>query len=197
MTREEHIMREDGTMARASGGEAQGQPCPTSGGPRDEETHAQIGELVGHLARRLRRSSARRLELLGLTYGQARALRLIARAGSPLRMSEIARRIEVVPRSATTVVAGLEGKGLVRRDSDKKDRRSVLVCLTGAGEQLLVEVGRDRDTAADELFGRLSQQDRAQLFRLLSAVAAAEEAAPDGADGAGTSGALPEGLPAR
>lgn len=128
---------------------------------------AQLSELVRRLSRRLRQGSARRLELFGLSDGQARVLRLVARSGSRPRMSDIARRIEVVPRSATTVVACLESKGLVVREIDLADRRSVLVSLTDAGRALVAEMSRDRDAVALELFGRLPRADRAVLLERL------------------------------
>jgi DNA-binding MarR family transcriptional regulator len=151
----------------------------------DEEMAAQLSELVRRLSRRLRQGSARRLELFGLSDGQARVLRLVARSGSPPRMSDIAHRIEVVPRSATTVVACLETKGLVIREIDLEDRRSVLVRLTDAGRKLVAEMGRDRDAVALELFGRLPRADRAvlleRLARLVPADADPTESAGDAA----------------
>ncbi|HTX01939.1 MAG TPA: MarR family transcriptional regulator [Acidimicrobiales bacterium] len=124
-----------------------------------------------NISRRLRRSSARALEPFGLTDAQGRVLRHIARAGAPLRMSELARRIEIVPRSATTVVESLESQGLVAREIDLADRRSILVHLTAAGEQILAEVSRARDEAAEAMFKALRRQDRRELARLLGIVA--------------------------
>jgi DNA-binding MarR family transcriptional regulator len=140
----------------------------------DEEMAAQLSELVRRLSRRLRQGSTRRLELFGLSDGQARVLRLVARSGSPPRMSDIAHRIEVVPRSATTVVACLESKGLVVREIDLEDRRSVLVRLTDAGRRLVAEMSRDRDAVALELFGRLPPAERALLLERLARLVPAE-----------------------
>jgi DNA-binding MarR family transcriptional regulator len=131
---------------------------------------AQLGESLLRLARRLRRSSNQSLEPYGLSDGEARVLRLISRAGAPLRMSDIARRIEVVPRSATTVVASLEDKEVVVREIDPEDRRSILVRLTEAGAYLVADLGRARDQAAVDLFGRLDPVDRDELLRLLTAL---------------------------
>jgi DNA-binding MarR family transcriptional regulator len=89
-------------------------------------------------------------------------------------MSDIAHRIEVVPRSATTVVDCLVSKGLVLREIDPEDRRSVLVRLTDHGRRLVDEMGRDRDAVALELFGRLPRADRTVLLDRLAQVAPAE-----------------------
>jgi DNA-binding MarR family transcriptional regulator len=133
-----------------------------------EELSAQLGETIVRIARRLRRSSTRSLEPFGLSDSEARVLRLIARSDSPLRMSEIAKKIEVVPRSATTVVAGLEAKGLANREIAVEDRRSILVRPTKAGLRLVADLGRARAEAAVALFGRLDPTDRVELLRILS-----------------------------
>ncbi len=54
-------------------------------------------------------------------------LRIVAAGTDPLRMADIAAQLDVVPRSVTTMVDGLEAAGLVVRRADPDDRRSVLV----------------------------------------------------------------------
>jgi DNA-binding MarR family transcriptional regulator len=126
-----------------------------------------VGELIARLARRLWTDSAKRLAPLGLTVADARALRIVARVGSPLHMSEIARRSRTVPRSTTTVIARLETKGLVVREIDPEDRRSILVAMTDAGSQLVTQIAHARDQAAAALLRHLDSDKRAQLLRLL------------------------------
>jgi DNA-binding MarR family transcriptional regulator len=139
-----------------------------------DELATQIGESVARLSRRLRAGSARLLAPFGLTDAQARALRMVGRNRVPLRMSEIARRIQIVPRSATTIIEGLEAKGLVVREIDPEDRRSTLVRMTETGTRLYSEIGRARDTAAVELFSRLPPTDQAALRALLGTVEATD-----------------------
>ena len=85
------------------------------------------------LTKRLRRAQAERLAPLGLTPAQERALRMIARSEEPLRMTELADRLGIVPRSVTTVVDALEEAGLVRREIDPRNRRAILLHLTDRG----------------------------------------------------------------
>jgi DNA-binding MarR family transcriptional regulator len=68
----------------------------------------QLADLIHGLTRRLRRAQAEGLAPLGLTPAQERALRMIARSEEPLRMTEIADRLHIVPRSLTTVIDDLE-----------------------------------------------------------------------------------------
>jgi len=143
-----------------------------------EKLATQIGESVTRLARRLRAGSARRLAPFGLTDAEARAFRMVGRAPAPLRMSEIARWIQIVPRSATTIIEGLETKGLVAREIDPADRRSILVRVTDAGARLHREIGHARDRTAVELFSRLAPPDQAALAALLVAAEAADKQTP-------------------
>ncbi len=131
---------------------------------------AQLAELLACTSWRLRRASRRELEPLGLTFGQARVLRLLARAGAPLRIGELAGRLEVVPRSATSMVDALEAAGLVDRTPDPLDRRSILVGLTDAGDDLLARLGRARRESAESLFARLDRPQAEQLRDLLAAL---------------------------
>jgi DNA-binding MarR family transcriptional regulator len=135
-------------------------------GPTSDTT-LELAELLSHSARRLRRGSTTQLAPLGLTMAQARVLRLVASSGRPLRMADIAAGLEVVPRSVTTMVDGVEAAGLIVRSTDPDDRRSILVRLTDRGLALLESLEQARRATAEEVFGGLGDDDRAHLARLL------------------------------
>jgi DNA-binding MarR family transcriptional regulator len=130
----------------------------------------ELAELLTHSAHRLRRGSTAQLAPLGLTNAQARVLRIVATAGRPLRMADIAALLDVVPRSVTTMVDGVEAAGLIARSADPGDRRSVLVSLTPGGHALLQRLDRARRATAEEIFGGLTGTERADLARLLGAL---------------------------
>jgi DNA-binding MarR family transcriptional regulator len=129
----------------------------------------RLADLLAHASRRLRRASAAELAPLGLTLVQARVLRQVARS-EPVRMADIAAELEVVARSATSLVDALEHAGVVARRGDPGDRRAVLVELTPAGRALLGRLDEARRAFAEELFGVLSDAERAQLADLLGAL---------------------------
>ncbi|HXQ75922.1 MAG TPA: MarR family transcriptional regulator [Acidimicrobiales bacterium] len=133
----------------------------------DADTTSELAELLTHSARRLWRGSMAQLSPLGLTHAQARVLRIVASSARPLRMADIAARLEVVPRSVTTMVDAVEAAGLIVRSPDPDDRRSVLVCLTARGGALLERLERARRATADDVFGGLTTEERADLARLL------------------------------
>ena len=128
----------------------------------------QLADLLWRLTKRLRRSQAQRLAPLGLTPAQERALRVIARADEPQRMTELADGLGIVPRSLTTVIDALEEAGLVRRAVDARNRRATLVHLTDKGGAVRDEMREARRQAAEDLFAPLANEDREVLARLLT-----------------------------
>ena len=128
----------------------------------------QLADLLHRLTRRLRRAQAERLAPLGLTPAQERAMRMIARNEEPLRMTEIADRLGIVPRSLTTVIDALEEDGLVRREVDPRNRRAILLHLTDRGTAVRDELREARRRAAEDLFAPLGDADREALGGLLT-----------------------------
>ena len=127
---------------------------------------AQLGDLVLRVARTLRRRFSEALAPWDLSPHQARALRVVS-AHDGLRLSELAGALRIAPRSATEVVDGLAERGLVERAADPADRRAVVLRLTEAGRRVQQEVSEARAADSNELFGRLSAEDRAELERIL------------------------------
>ncbi|WP_406278609.1 MarR family winged helix-turn-helix transcriptional regulator [Embleya sp. NBC_00896] len=132
-----------------------------------ESTSAPIGELFMRLAKRIRVRAGRELAPLGLTPAQAHAIKVLSHAEAPLRMAELAARLEIVPRSATTVVDDLVARDLVRRSTCDRDRRATLVELTESGRTELRRIREIRQGAGAAVFDRLGEADRAELLRLL------------------------------
>ncbi|HEY9251404.1 MAG TPA: MarR family transcriptional regulator, partial [Nocardioides sp.] len=103
----------------------------------------------------------------GVTPSQARALRMVLAADEPMRLSALAERLRIVPRSATEVIDGLELHGLVVRQPDPADRRAVCVVATEEGVRLGRLIEDARQQAADELLQPLPEEDRKTLTRIL------------------------------
>jgi len=139
----------------------------------------QLADLLHGLTRRLRRGQVDGLAPLGLTPAQGRALRVIARYEDeePLRMTELADRLGIVPRSLTTVIDALEEAGLVRREIDPRNRRAILLRLTERGAAVRDDLREARRRAAEELFAPLSAADRGALAALLAQLDASAEQA--------------------
>jgi DNA-binding MarR family transcriptional regulator len=132
-----------------------------------DATTGRLADALMHVAKRIRGCWMQQLAPLGLTPGQGRALGVIARAGDGIRMADLAGKLDIVPRSATSVVDGLEEQGLVLRRPDPGDRRSMLVTLTEAGRLLVSRIDEAKRGAADEMFGTLDPAEREQLLAVL------------------------------
>lgn len=133
---------------------------------------AGLAELLSRASWRLRKNERKALEPFGLTFAQARALRVLVREG-PMRMGDLAGRLEIVPRVATTRVDDLETAGLVSRRTAPADRRSILVEATEEGRRLVARLVEERRAGAESLFAPLSLHERSELARLLESVASA------------------------
>jgi DNA-binding MarR family transcriptional regulator len=131
-----------------------------------------LAEQLLRLTRRLHRSQKRRMEPIGVTPGQARLLRVLARLtphdGPAPRMADLAHGLEVVPRAVTTLVDALEEQGRVRRAPDPANRRVVRIELTDDGRTTLRAVGHARRDAAEDILAPLTAADRKVLGALLS-----------------------------
>ena len=125
-----------------------------------------LSDLFWSVARRLRHQGRETLEPWKVTPSQSRALNVLERHGA-LRPGELAEHLRIAPRSATEVVDDLQERGLVERRPDPADRRATLVALTAAGAEVSAAIRTARQAEADRFFGSLSEQDRAELTRIL------------------------------
>jgi DNA-binding MarR family transcriptional regulator len=105
-----------------------------------------------------------------LSPHQARALKVVCEHDR-VRLSDLAEILHIAPRSATEVADGLEERGLIARTPDPGDRRAVLLRATEEGRRMRSEVDRARTADSEELFARLSPDERATLSRLLRRLA--------------------------
>jgi DNA-binding MarR family transcriptional regulator len=134
--------------------------------PEPEDIAEEIAGLLDGIVRRQRRAAR---EGFGdaVTHGQFRVLRTLDQAGDSLRLSELAARLGIVPRSATSVVDDLENAGLVARTPDPHDRRATLVDLTPAGRKILTTLRDKRRAVMADQLSRLTPADQKTLARLL------------------------------
>jgi DNA-binding MarR family transcriptional regulator len=137
-------------------------------------TPEDVADLLLATTRRIRRAFRRDLPPGKVTPAQWQALRTVRRSGKPLRMSELAMRLGIVPRSATDVVDDLEGQGLVHREVDPEDRRSLLVSLTPAGRRRLDALRARRRRAAVQHMAVLEPGELRVLRDLLARLSTAE-----------------------
>jgi DNA-binding MarR family transcriptional regulator len=143
------------------------RPAENPAAEGDDDLAGRLALAIGRLNRRMRSSTG------GLSHGQLSALSSIVRKG-PLRPSELAAIEVVAAPTITRVVADLEARGLVERQPDTDDRRSVFVAATDAGVELLLRARSDR---ARTVVALLAERTPAELESIRDALEALEAAA--------------------
>jgi DNA-binding MarR family transcriptional regulator len=118
----------------------------------------QLHSAAIHLLRGVRRVDA----ASGLPGAQLSALSVVV-FGGPLSLGALAAAEQVRPPTMSRVVGALEAAGLVTREPDPADARSVLVAATRSGRRLLAEGRRRRVEALAERLGALDDSERAAL----------------------------------
>ncbi|SDT56508.1 DNA-binding transcriptional regulator, MarR family [Streptomyces sp. TLI_053] len=168
-----------GSAEQGSAAPATPAPGGTEPGGTEQDTAAELADAMTRAIKRIRRLTSERLEPYGITPGQGRALRTLAHAPGcelpdrAMRLSDLADRLHIAPRSATTVVDALEEAGLVERTPDPADRRAVRILLTPAGRSAVERIGQVRYEVSQEYFGAVSPADQDALLRALRSAEAA------------------------
>jgi DNA-binding MarR family transcriptional regulator len=145
---------------------------------------ASLAETFWAVARRLRHRTKIAFEPWDLSPSVARALGVLAGHGE-MRLSTLADKLRIVPRSATEVVDDLQSSGLVSRRPDPADRRAVLVALTAEGDRINRAIQEARQAEGARFFAALSAADREDLARVLGKLASdgSPETVGDGGHG--------------
>lgn len=99
---------------------------------------------------------------LSVTLTQLSAMATLRKKG-PMSAGDLAGHERVQPPSMTKVLAGLEDKGLVTRETHPSDKRQVIITLTQAGLDLLDSERRERDAWLSRRLSQLTEEERALL----------------------------------
>jgi DNA-binding MarR family transcriptional regulator len=145
-----------------------------------------LGVLISDVARLLRRSFDRRLQSLGLTQAQWRAIVNIARTEG-MSQTALAECLEIQPITVGRLIDRMESAGWVERRSHPADRRAVQLYLTPKSQPILEEIhARAADMMAESVTGipaATQKQLFDQLQRIKQNLATAEAKSEDEANG--------------
>ena len=129
-------------------------------------TPEQVGDRYIAFHHRMVRAVNDEMSGCGLSMARTKVLMALSEQG-PTRQSVLATDFGLSPHSITDIVDALERQGLAERRPDATDRRAKLVAITEAGEACLGVASAARERLLKQIFGALSQEDRATLLRLL------------------------------
>lgn len=98
--------------------------------------------------------------------GQGKILKILSVSG-PMTQKELQDRLDIQAGSMSEIAAKLEGKGLIARTRDDKDKRCILLTLTeeGKADVALYAEARKRE---HQMFDVLTEEEQRQLDALLS-----------------------------
>jgi DNA-binding MarR family transcriptional regulator len=143
-------------------------------------TDKRILEAVDHLAYQLVAITATALSegvgSLDLTLAQWRVLVVVGeRRSNPLRVGDVAARINASLPSTSRILRRLERRGLITTERDERDRRATLVSLTPAGTTARRRVIQARQKRVGEALkatnGRLTEAAIESLELIVDALA--------------------------
>ena len=126
----------------------------------------QVGERYLAVHRRMLRAVDGQMSECGLSMARTKVLMRLREQG-PTRQNVLAADLGLSPHSITDIVDALERLGLAERRPDPTDRRAKLVAITDTGEAGLDVANTTLERLHTQIFGSLSQEDRATLLRLL------------------------------
>ena len=103
----------------------------------------------------------------GITLARFDYLAQLHRHPDGLRMSALSRYLMVTGGNVTGLTDELEKDGMVQRDAEPGDRRSVRVALTLKGRKVFERMASEHEGWVVELFGGVAEAERHQLYDLL------------------------------
>jgi len=119
-----------------------------------EEVGRSLHSNALHLMRYVRTEDS----AMGIGPAQASALSVVV-FGGPITLNQLAEAEQVKPPTMSRVVDALVEEGLVRREENKDDRRSVIISPTEKGTSIIHEGRSRREKRLIGLLTGLKQED--------------------------------------
>ena len=113
-----------------------------------------------------------------VTLTQYRTLVVLASRG-PQNLAGLAEAVGVTPATATRMCDRLVRKGLIRRRTERDDRRQLRVALTAKGRSLVDAVTVRRRQEIGRIMGEIPPEQQAVLVQALGRLASAAGEVPE------------------
>lgn len=146
------------SLSEGSGAAAPDGRAATTGAEMSGQLATRLNSVAIHLLRRLQREDTK----LGLSGARLSALSVLV-FGGPRTLGKLADAEGVSPPSMTRLVTAMEAEGLVAREKNSADGRSVIIRASAEGERILL---RGREQRVEALAGWLAELSPAGLASL-------------------------------
>lgn len=101
---------------------------------------------------------------------QNRILHILSKTSS-VTQRELTEQLGIRPGSASEIIKKLESAGLITRQRNSEDGRTVDITLTDAGKARVEEINAQHGNASPALFESLNEEEKQQLLVLLEKLA--------------------------
>src|SRR4051794_23407350 len=133
-------------------------------------THEALNANTGFLMRKVSMASFESFAAATAEYGlhpMHFGMLQILEAEEPISQQDLGRRAGVDPSTMVARMDVLDENGLVERARSAEDRRSYEIRLSAKGREALTRLRKAAKATGDEVFGVLSDKERATLQKLL------------------------------
>lgn len=134
---------------------------------KKRDTDSNLGLLVHDVARLMRANFHRRVQPLGLTQAQWRALFHMSRHEG-INQVALAEILEIQPITVARLIDRLEAAGWAERRLDPADRRAFRLYVTAEAQPVLEQIRVLAADTREEAMSGLGQKEREQLLDLLA-----------------------------
>jgi DNA-binding MarR family transcriptional regulator len=142
-------------------------------------THDALNANTGFLMRKVSMASFEAFAAATAEYGlhpMHFGMLQILEAEEPISQQDLGRKAGVDPSTMVARMDVLDENGLVERTRSSEDRRSYEIRLSEKGREALTSLREVAQSTGDQVFGILSDKERATLQKLMLKLAANVEA---------------------
>ena len=127
----------------------------------------RLEELISKVTWISKRHLANEISEFSLTPPQFSVLRCLHEKHEAQTMSQLTQDCMAVMPTVTGIIDRLAVRGLVERQRDPADRRSLIINITPAGKQLIDKVTRHRREEVNKFLVTLSSEERISMIDLM------------------------------
>ena len=124
--------------------------------------YQNIIHILPHWHYKIERSIKQKQKNKNISYETYFCL-LILKKGGLVKMSEIARDLRLSKQQATQMIDKLYQHGMIDRQDDPQDRRSILIGINDKGRQFLIDNPLDTSPLQEQIQTHLTADDQAEF----------------------------------
>ena len=124
--------------------------------------YQNIIHILPHWHYKIERSIKQKQKIKNISYETYFCL-LILKKGGLVKMSEIARDLRLSKQQATQMIDKLYQHGMIDRQDDPQDRRSILIGINDKGKQFLIDNPLDTSPLQEQIQTHLTADEQTEF----------------------------------